>query len=184
MASVISLSLLALVATAEAPPAPAPSAVPTLQEVMGHLDRLYRSDTSRGKMEMKVRTKHFQRDLVLESWSRGEDHSLVVIRSPAREAGSATLRTPKGLWTYAPRADRMLRIPSGMLSESWMGSHFSNDDLMRESSWVDDYDTKITPKTEGGKEILELVSIPKPDAPVVYTKVVQTLTREDALSSS
>ena len=126
-------------------------------------------------MEMKVRTRHFQRDLTMETWSRGEERSLVVIRSPAREAGSATLRTPKGLWTYAPRADRMLRIPSGMLSESWMGSHFTNDDLLRDSSWEEDFDTTLTSAIQGGKAVLIITSIPKPDTAIVYSKVTQIL---------
>ncbi|MEE2780387.1 MAG: outer membrane lipoprotein-sorting protein [Myxococcota bacterium] len=157
---------------AEAPP------VPSLEEVTKKLDDLYRSSASHGEMVMKVKTKHFAREIGLEMWSKGEERSLAVIRSPARESGTASLKTEKGLWTYAPRADRLLRIPSGMLSESWMGSHFTNDDLLKQSSWYRDYETTLKWVDRDGKRQLEMTSIPKPDAPVVYTRIVQWLDGE------
>ena len=101
---------------------------------------------------MKVVTRRYSRELTMESWSRGEDHGLVVIRKPAREAGTASLRTPEGIWSYAPRADRMVRIPSGLMSESWMGSHFTNEDLLRESDFEDDYASTVSWTQRDGAE--------------------------------
>jgi outer membrane lipoprotein-sorting protein len=101
----------------------------------------------------------------------------VVIRKPAREAGTATLRTPDGLWNYAPRADRLIRIPSGMLSDNWMGSHFTNDDLMRESSYDEDYKGTVEAGEREGQKIWRLILEPKPNAPVVYSKLVFEVTR-------
>jgi outer membrane lipoprotein-sorting protein len=145
---------------------------PTFTEVMSRFDELYRSDASHAKMTMKVDKESNSRELTLEMWTKGEEHALVVIRKPEREAGTATLRKPDGLWNYAPRADRLIRVPSGLLSDSWMGSHFTNDDLMRETSWDDDYNGSVEAVTREGAEQLKVTMTPKPDAPVVYTEVI------------
>ena len=174
------MSTLFAIALLAAPPAvaPAPPPLPDVERVASHLDDLYRSKSSHGVISMKVKTRHFARTLQIESWSKGEDFALMVIRAPAREAGTATLRTTEGLWNYAPRADRLMRIPSGLLSESWMGSHFTNDDLMRESSYDDDYDTRLSWHQEGAAALLRMDMIPKKEAAVVYTKIVFYLSAE------
>ena len=150
-------------------------ALPTVEEVTDHLDDLYRSSSSYAVMTMIVVRERGTRELTAESWSRGVDESLIVIRSPAREAGTATLRTGDGLWNYAPRADRLIRVPSGLLSESWMGSHFTNDDLLRETSYLDDNQGSVAWVEIDGIRYLEVTMTPKPDAPVVYTRLVYLL---------
>lgn len=154
-------------------------ALPDLDRVIDHLDELYRSQSSHATMTMTVVRTRNTRELTLESWTRGEDDALVVIRSPAREAGTATLRTPDGLWTYGARADRLIRIPSGLLSESWMGSHLTNDDLMRETSYDDDYESALSWATRDGTRYLRVTLTPKPEAPVVYTRLIFLLTPDD-----
>jgi len=153
--------------------------LPTKEAVIEHLDELYRSESSHAVMEMTVVNERGTRELRLESWSKGEDEALIVIRSPAREAGTATLRTEEGLWNYAPRADRLIRIPSGLLSESWMGSHFTNDDLMRETSYDEDYETALSWAERDGERYIQATMTPKPDAPVVYTKLVFLITPDE-----
>ena len=169
-----------LLATAALPsPARSQDPLPDVEEVMDHIDDLYRSGSSHARMRMQVVNERGSRELELESWSRGDDRGLVVIRAPAREAGTATLRTEEGLWNYAPRADRLIRIPSGLLSESWMGSHFTNDDLMRETSYLDDYDASLDRVERGGQEYLRATLVPKPDAPVVYSRLVFLIRPDD-----
>jgi outer membrane lipoprotein-sorting protein len=150
-------------------------ALPNVKEVTDHLDDLYRSSSSYAVMTMIVVRERGTRELTAESWSRGDDESLIVIRSPAREAGTATLRTGDGLWNYAPRADRLIRVPSGLLSENWMGSHFTNDDLLRETSYLDDHDGSLAWVDVGETRYLEVTMTPRPDAPVVYTRLVYLL---------
>lgn len=165
----------------------APGTIPAVQEadlpdvdsVLGYLDELYRSSSSHAVMEMTVVRERGTRELRLESWSRGEEDALIVIREPAREAGTATLRTEDGLWNYAPRADRLIRIPSGLLSESWMGSHFTNDDLVRESSYDADYRASLSWTVRDGTRYLQATLTPRPDAPVVYTELRFLLTPEE-----
>jgi outer membrane lipoprotein-sorting protein len=158
-------------AASEAGPGSAQAAaaapLPETKKVTDHLDALYRSDAATGRMRMEVVTAHYERTLEMDSWSRGE--------------GTATLRTDEGLWNYAPRADRLMRIPSGLLSDSWMGSHFTNDDLMRESSYDDDYDTTLSWAEEGGTRYLQMRLVPKPSAAVVYTRIVFILTADEWL---
>lgn len=162
---------------------PAPSRsqvpVPNVDEVMDYIDDLYRSQSSYSVMRMTVERERGTRTLEMEAWTEGDDQALIVIRDPAREAGTATLRTEEGLWNYAPRADRLIRIPTGLLSDSWMGSHFTNDDLMRETSYLDDYDATLSWIERDGSRILEATLTPKPDAPVVYSKLVFYITPED-----
>jgi outer membrane lipoprotein-sorting protein len=153
--------------------------LPALDEVITHLDRLYRHDTSHALMTMTVVRERGTRELTLESWSQGKDDALIVIRAPAREAGTATLRTNDGLWNYAPRADRLIRIPTGLLADAWMGSHFTNDDLIRDTSYDDDYISELAWATRDGTRHLQVTMTPKPDAPVVYTRVVFLLTAND-----
>ncbi len=160
------MAIALLTAPAEAQP------LPSVNEVMDYLDDLYRSSSSHATMTMTVERERGTRELALESWSRGDDEALIVIRSPAREAGTATLLTEEGLWNYAPRADRLIRIPTGLLSEHWMGSHFTNDDLVRETSYLDDFDAVLAWDSREAGRYLKATLVPKPQAPVVYTEVV------------
>jgi outer membrane lipoprotein-sorting protein len=130
-------------------------------------------------MRMTVSRERGTRTLDMEAWSRGEDQALIVIRAPAREAGAATLRTRDGLWNYAPRADRLIRIPTGLLSDAWMGSHFTNDDLVRETSYLDDYDATLSREERAGVTYLRATLTPKPEAPVVYSQLVFLITPQD-----
>lgn len=153
--------------------------LPELDTVLDHLDDLYRSTSSHARMRMTVVRERGTREMEVESWSRGNDDALIVIRAPAREAGSATLRTEEGLWNYAPRADRLVRIPSGLLSDSWMGTHFTNDDLLRETSYREDYEARLDWVEEDGDRLLRVVMTPRPEAPVVYTRLHFLLTPGD-----
>lgn len=178
-------ALLAVLAAASAvgtaPGAASAQTLPDVQQVIDRLDDLYRSQSSHSVMTMTVVRDRGTRELTLEAWSKGDEEMLVVIREPSREAGTATLRTKEGLWNYAPRADRLIRIPRGLLSEAWMGSHFTNDDLMRETSFLDDYEASLSTTERDGRRYLQATLVPRPDAPVVYTRLVYLLTPDEWL---
>jgi hypothetical protein len=169
------------VAPPPAPAADAPPALPSTARVMERLNDLFRADSSEARLSMKIVTDRYRRDLVLESWTRGRKEALIVVREPAREAGMATLRSEEGLWSYAPRADRLVRIPNTLLSDNWMGSHFTNDDLMRQTDFTRDYDASLEWKHEGGKRLLQATLKPKPEAPVVWSRIVYLLEPRDYL---
>ncbi|MEQ8216388.1 MAG: outer membrane lipoprotein-sorting protein, partial [Smithellaceae bacterium] len=123
-----------------------------------------------------------KRTLSLEFWSKGKDKSLIRILSPLKEKGTATLRAGNEIWNYLPKVNRVIKLPSSMMSASWMGSHFTNDDLVKESRFTDDYSCQITFQgPRKGENIIELSCIPKPDAPVVWGKVAIDVRHSDYL---
>lgn len=153
----------------------------TVEEVLRKSDDLTRGNSSRGKVTMHVKTKRWNRKLTMEMWSKGTEKTLVKILSPAKEKGTATLKVDKDIWNYLPKVDRTIKVPASMMSGSWMGSHFTNDDLVKESRYVDDFDCKFLKKPADNKDKVYVVQcIPKPNAPVVWGKVVLTA-REDLI---
>ncbi len=141
----------------------------TPEEIVRHVDELLRGESSQGRVTMEVVTERWSRSMEMEMWSLGDDHSLVRVLSPAREAGTATLMVEGDIWNYLPRVDRTIRVPGGGMGGSWMGSHFTYDDLVRESSYVDDFE--IQEEFAGVREeteIWEFRLTPLPEAPVVW----------------
>ena len=160
---------------AVAPPAQAMQ----VDELIRHIDELWRGETSKASMTMTVKTRRYERSMTLEAWSRGKDYSLVVIRDPVKDRGISTLKVKENIWNYLPKINRVTKVPSSMMSGSWMGSHFTNDDLVKESTYEDDYDSSIS--FEGmrdGKSIYEITSLPKPEAAVVWGKVVMEIEQQ------
>jgi hypothetical protein len=145
----------------------------TVEELIHHVDRLWRGDTSQAVMTMAVKTQRYERTMTMESWSRGKDYSLVVIREPIKDRNVATLKVQDNIWNYLPKINRVTKVPSSMMSGSWMGSHFTNDDLVKESTFEDDYTSTISFEgTRDGRPVYEVTSLAKPDAAVVWGKVV------------
>lgn len=141
--------------------------------LMRHIDRLWRSDSSRATLSMAVQTSRYKRTIKMEAWSKGKDMSLIIIREPKKDRGIATLKVKENIWNYLPKINRVTKVPPSMMSGSWMGSHFTNDDLVKESTFEDDYVSKITfSGKRDGIVIYEVTSIPRPNAPVVWGKVV------------
>jgi outer membrane lipoprotein-sorting protein len=160
-------------ALALALPLTAAAAEYTVEELLDATDDVSRGTSSHGKMSMQVKTDRYERTMKMEVWSRGTDDSLIRILEPAKEKGVSTLKVGDNMWNYLPKVDRTLKIAGAALSGSWMGSHISNDDLVKSSRLADDFTSKLTqePSASGeGSYVIELV--PKPDAPVVWGKVV------------
>lgn len=155
------------------------------REIMRKIDDLWRQDSSYARLSMKVNTRHYSRNLRLEAWSKGIEKTLVRIIQPLKEKGTASLKSDTHLYTYLPKTDRTIRLSAGMMSGSWMGSHFTNDDLVQDSRRERDYRIRIS--FEGkrdGRQVMEFTLTPKPDAPVVWGKVVTLVTMPDYLPVS
>ena len=153
-----------------------PASAIDVDSLIRHIDRLWRGNTSHATMTMSVKTQRYQRSMTMEAWSRGSDYSLVVIKEPVKDRGIATLKVKENIWNYLPKINRVTRVPSSMMSGSWMGSHFTNDDLVKESTFADDYTSTISFEgSRDGRLIYELTSIPKPNAAVVWGRVVMQL---------
>lgn len=130
----------AALACASALAAPPP---PDVDRLLARLDDLYRSKSSVGRMEIAVVTPRNTRTMRLKAWTRGEEEVLVVVESPPRDAGTATLRVGDNLWNWLPRIARTIRVPPAMMMGSWMGTDFTNDDLVKESSLRKDFAARV-----------------------------------------
>ena len=150
------------------------------EKILDGVDDLYRSNASHGIITLSVITVNWQRTLTLEQWSKDEDKSLIKVLKPKKEKGLATLRVDKNVWNYMPKVKRVVKIPSSMMSSSWMGSHFTNDDLVKQSRMAEDYTFSIT--FEGmrdGEEVVEITCIPNKEAAVVWGKVEVVVYADD-----
>ncbi len=116
--------------------------------VVDHFENLYRADSSISTSQLTVTKPNRTKTMTLKSWTRGEEKALIVIQSPPREEGIATLMVDDNLWNYFPRIDRTIRIPPSMMQSSWMGTDFTNDDLVRETSLDEDYSYDVVGRTE------------------------------------
>ncbi|MCH2653103.1 uncharacterized protein METZ01_LOCUS35020 [marine metagenome] len=154
----------------------------TAREIIDRVDRLLRGESSRGRITMEITTEHWSRSLDMEIWSLGVEHSLVRVQSPAREAGTATLKAGQEVWNYLPRVDRTIKVPPSLMMGSWMGSHFTNDDLVKESQIVDDYDFEISFEGEReGVEVWEFQLTPRPEAPVIWGRIDEQVRKADLM---
>lgn len=129
-------------------PARAQPSRPDLGDVTDRLDELFTSNASVARVELEVVTPRRTRTLRMRVWTRGEERALIVIESPSREAGTATLRRGQSLWNYLPRISRTIRIPPSMMLSSWMGSDLTNDDLTRSSSYAEDFEGRVVGRSE------------------------------------
>lgn len=174
--------LLCAVASSFAVRAAAEEPARSTREVLDRVDDLFRGKSAHGEMTMTITTAHWMRSLTLEFWSRGEDKSLVRIIAPAKEKGTSTLRVGNELWNYLPKVRRVIKLPSSMMAASWMGSHFTNNDLVKESRMAEEYTFEQSFAGErNGEEVIEITCLPKPEAAVVWGKVVVQVRRRDDL---
>lgn len=143
------------------------------REILRSVDDLWRGSSSHAVTSMQVKTKHYARTMRMEGWSKGKDQTLFRVLEPKKEKGTTTLKSGNHIYTYLPKTDRKIRLTSGMMMGSWMGSHLTNDDLVKEARLEDDYHAKIS--FEGlrdGQNIIEFTLIPKVDAAVVWGKLI------------
>ncbi|MEQ1503254.1 MAG: outer membrane lipoprotein-sorting protein [Myxococcota bacterium] len=156
----------------------ASAADPTIEQLLDRTDDVARGASSMAVVEMHVKTANYERTMKMQAWSEGTDKTLIRILEPAKDAGIATLKVGDNIWNYLPKVDRTMKVPAGMMSGSWMGSHFTNDDLVKDSRLSDDFTYTMTGKpASGGFWVIELV--PKPDAAIVWGKIVVKITPDE-----
>lgn len=174
------VALMALLA-AFAAPVPV-QAQTSAKDIIDQVDQLLRGNSSHGRMEMQITTEHWSRTLEMEVWSLGTEYSLVRVLKPPREAGTATLKAGQEVWNYLPRVDRTIKVPPSLMMGSWMGSHFTNDDLVKESRLVDDYDIDIAFEGDrDGVKVWEFNLMPKPEAAVVWGRITYQVRQADLM---
>lgn len=152
------------------------------KEIITKAENVIKGKTAHGTIEMTVVNPDFSRTLKMESWWQGNEKALIVIKSPKREEGNKTLKIGNEMWNYLRNTETTIKIPPSMMLQSWNGSDFTNDDLVRESDLSDDYFQKITgEKIIDGENCWEIELKPKPDAPVVWGKLMYYVRKNDNL---
>jgi outer membrane lipoprotein-sorting protein len=168
---------------ADLPACPTADDKPDVVALVKRTDRMTKGRSSVATVTMNIKTPAWSRKLKLKIWSRGNDYALVhVLEGGPRETGMMTLKREKQLWNYLPQAGRVMKLPSGMMGDSWMGSDFTNDDLVNGSSLVDDFTSTVAGlETKDGQPAWKVVLTPKPSAAVVWGRVEMVIDRKSCL---
>ena len=146
-----------------------------IQQAMDH----WRGTSSYSEMTMTIHRPDWHRSMSMRSWTQGDKTSLVRVTEPKKDAGNGTLLKDNNMWTFAPRVNRIIKVPSSMMSQSWMGSDFSNKDISKSTDIIDQYDHRLLEtRQQDAHSVYVIESVPHEDAAVVWGKEVLTI-RDD-----
>ena len=144
----------------------------------------YRGKASQATVEMVIHRPSWERSMTMEAWTKGTAESLIRISAPAKDEGNGTLKKGHDMWTYNPKVNRVIKLPPSLMSQSWMGSDFSNNDLSKTDSILNDYrHTLKGTETSDGHKVFVIESIPNPGAPVVWGKQELKIRDDDVMLS-
>ena len=147
---------------------PAANAADAAAVVKAAID-YYRGEASEAIVKMIIHRPAWERSMTIHAWTRGQKDSLFYIIAPPKDKGNGTLKRGREMWTYNPKINRVIKLPPSMMSQSWMGSDFSNNDLAKSDSIIEDYvHTLAGTEIQEGKTVYLIKSMPKPEAPVIW----------------
>lgn len=152
----------------------------TAKEIIQKATDKLNGKSSKGSMKMTVVRPSWSREVTMKSWSLGDDYYLILITAPVKDKGQTFLKRGTDMWNWMPSINKMIKIPPSMMSQSWMGSDFTNDDLVKMNSYVTEYTHEVV-----GSEVIEgldcyiLELIPKPDAAIIWGKVKTWISKEE-----
>ncbi|MGA3015246.1 MAG: outer membrane lipoprotein-sorting protein [Bacteroidales bacterium] len=148
-------------------------------EIIKKADDKNRGLSSQGTLTMTVIRPDWTRTITMNSWSKGKDYSMVIITAPAKDKGQVFLKIKTEMWNWVPSIDKTIKLPPSMMLQSWMGSDFTNDDLVKESSIVVDYTHKLIGEEKvRDQDCYKIELTPLPDASVVWGKVIMWVTEK------
>ncbi|PTC06947.1 outer membrane lipoprotein-sorting protein [Vibrio mediterranei] len=159
-----------------------PSLALSPSDIVIKSDQSMRGDSSYTELTMRIIRPDWTRTMSMKSWTKGQDLSLVLVTAPAKDKGSASLKRQREMWNWLPNIERVVKIAPSMLGQSWMGSDFTNDDLINQSSIVVDYTHELVKEESfDGEQTWVIDAYAKPDAPVVWSKVRLWISKETFL---
>lgn len=159
-----------------------PIAEDNAREIVARSESNIRGKTSESDVSIIIERPSWKREMGLHSWTKGTKYSMILLTSPAKEKGIVYLKCDKEVWNYIPSIERVIKLPPSMMSQSWMGTDFTNDDLVKEASAADDYTHTLSGKeTIAGRECYRIEMIPKPTTAVVWGKVIVWIDVKDYL---
>lgn len=152
------------------------------KEIVQKADAKMRGTTMQTEMIIKTIRPSWTREMQCKTWMKGNNLAMIFIQLPAKDKGIAFLKRKKEVWNWLPTLERTIKLPPSMMTQSWMGTDFTNDDLVKESSVVDDYDHTIIGDTVvQDRDCYVIQMIPKPEAAVVWSKVIVCIDKKDFL---
>jgi outer membrane lipoprotein-sorting protein len=160
---------------AQEPAVDAPDATQIVRDAVNH----WRGVSSYTEMSMVIHRPDWERSMTMRAWTKGEDQSLVRIIDPAKDRGNGTLTDKNSMWSFSPKVNRVIKVPSSMMGQSWMGSDFYNKDIAKADDIIYQYDhTLLGIETADGITIYEIQSVPHEDAAIVWGREVMRI-RDD-----
>jgi len=154
-------------------------AAPDAEAILRKAFDNYRSASSETTMGMTIHRAAWERHMEMKTWTRGQDDGLVRFTAPAKDAGNATLKLDHDTWVYNPKLNQVIKLPTSMMSQSWMGSDFSYNDLAKSTELLTDFTHRLLGVAQaGGHAVWTIESVPKPGAPVVWGRVTVAI-RDD-----
>lgn len=153
--------------------APVQAAETSLHDIVDKANKALRGDSSHGLMTMTIVTPKWKRAIDVEGWNRQREYAFIRILAPAKDKGTITLRRKNEMWVWLPKVERVIKVPPTMMHSAWQGSDFTYEDIVKADSVVKDYDhVLLEKKDEGERVVYKIQCDPKPDAPVVWGKVL------------
>jgi outer membrane lipoprotein-sorting protein len=144
----------------------------------------WRGESSYSEMTMIIHRPSWERSMSMRAWTRGSKHSLVRVTAPSKDAGNGTLMVDNSMWSFSPKVNRVIKVPSSMMGQSWLGSDFSNKDVSRADDIVEQYDhTLLGEEEHEGHKVYVIESIPHEEAAVVWGKEVLRIRDDHVLLS-
>ena len=154
-------------------------AQPDPQELIEKAMEHWRGVTSYTEMTMIIHRADWERSMSMQSWTQGTENSLVRVTAPVKDVGNGTLVIVNNMWSYIPKINRVIKVPSSMMNQSWMGSDLSNKDISKSSDIIDQYDhTLLETRVDNGHSIYTIQSVPHEEAAVVWGKEILSI-RDD-----
>jgi len=151
-----------------------------LKQIVKQADEKFRGTSSKGELTMTIERPTWSRTVSMKNWTLRNDYSLIYITAPAKEKGQVFLKRGREMWNWVPNIERMIKIPPSMMMQSWMGSDFTNDDLVKESSMAKDYTQKLLGEEElQDFQCYKIELTPLDDAPVVWGKVIMWISKKE-----
>lgn len=179
MKNIIWISLLILLCSVT--PSAAQSEV-SVSELVKKANDHVEGESSFSIMRMTIVRPNWERTVAFKNWVKGSDYALTLITSPAKEKGQTFLKRGNNMWNYLPSIGRMIQLPPSMMSQGWMGSDYTNDDVLNETSLVEDYShTLLGEEQIAERKAFKIEMIPHDNAQVVWGKVIAWIASTDHL---
>jgi outer membrane lipoprotein-sorting protein len=152
----------------------------TATEIITKADEKVRGKTNHTVIDMEIIRPTWKRSISMKAWGRGLDYSMTYITAPAKEKGQVFMKRKTEMWNWMPTIGRMIKIPASMMSQGWMGSDYTNDDILKESSMIVDYEHKLDKEeTIEGFDCYKIQMSPNAEAAVIWSKVYKWVTKDE-----